>query len=310
MKRLVIVALSVGLVGMAAVASAQTLRVIADRTNVRDKASTDGAIVVAVSKGDELDALDKAGTWYHVRVRSTGEQGFVSALVVEPVHPATPAASSPAAATPLSAPTTPAPTTPLAPTPPPAAATQQPGPRSTAPAPSPVTSLLSADRNYSIRVFGGLWSGFSTTGFGGGAGFAFRPFSLRELELEIDGGFARQSLGNGYAYPYAGGSYGVSSTSLNLIQGSGNVLYNIKLNQSFTVFAGGGLEYSHESASSPATVTVPGIGVIPVAGGSYGFNGLGFQGIGGIEKPIGEKRAVRVELRAGNGLLMLGGLSF
>jgi Bacterial SH3 domain len=303
MKRLVIVALSVGLVGMAAVASAQTLRVIADRTNVRDKASTDGAIVVAVSKGDELDALDKTGTWYHVRIRSTGEQGFVSALVVEAVHPATPAAPSAAVAAPPSAPATPP-----APTLPPAPATQQPGTQSKAP--SPVTSLLSGDRNYSIRVFGGLWSGFSTTGFGGGAGFAFRPFSLRELELEVDGGFAHQSLGNGYAYPYAGGTYGVSSTGLNLIQGSGNVLYNIKLNQSFTVFAGGGLEYSHESASSPATVTVPGIGVIPVAGGSYGFNGLGFQGIGGIEKPIGEKRAVRVELRAGNGVLVLGGLSF
>jgi hypothetical protein len=303
MKRLVIVALSVGLVGMAAVASAQTLRVIADRTNVRDKASTDGAIVVAVSKGDELDALDKTGTWYHVRIRSTGEQGFVSALVVEPVHPATPAAPSAAVAAPASAPATPP-----APAPTPAPATQQPGTQSKAP--SPVTSLLSGDRNYSIRVFGGLWSGFSTTGFGGGAGLAFRPFSLRELELEVDGGFAHQSLGNGYAYPYAGGTYGVSSTGLNLIQGSGNVLYNIKLNQSFTVFAGGGLEYSHESASSPATVTVPGIGVIPVAGGSYGFNGLGFQGIGGIEKPIGEKRAVRVELRAGNGVLMLGGLSF
>jgi hypothetical protein len=303
MKRLVIVALSVGLVGMAAVASAQTLRVIADRTNVRDKASTDGAIVVAVSKGDELDALDKTGTWYHVRIRSTGEQGFVSALVVEPVHPATPAAPSAAVAAPPSAPATQSP-----PTTPPTPATQQPGTQSRPP--SPVTSLLVGDRNYSIRVFGGLWSGFSTTGFGGGAGFAFRPFSLRELELEIDGGFARQSLGNGYAYPYLGGTYGVSSTSLNLIQGSGNVLYNIKLNQSFTVFAGGGLEYSHESASSPATVTVPGIGVIPVASGSFGFNGLGFQGIGGIEKPISEKRAVRVELRAGNGVLVLGGLSF
>jgi hypothetical protein len=300
MKRLVIVALSVGLVGMAAVASAQTLRVIADRTNVRDKASTDGAIVVAVSKGDELEALDKAGTWYHIRVKTTGEQGFVSALVVEPVQgaAATAGARSAAAATPPAAPTTP----------PPAPAAQQPGPPSGAP--SPVTSLLGGDRNYSIRLFGGLWSGFSTTGFGAGAGFAVRPFSLQELELEFDGGFARQSLGNGYAYPYAGGTYGVSSTSLNLIQGSGNVLYNLKLNQSFTVFAGGGLAYSHESASSPATVTVPGIGVIPVAGGSYGFNGLGFQGIGGIEKPISEKRAVRVELRAGNGLLVLGGLSF
>jgi opacity protein-like surface antigen len=305
MKRLVVLALSVGLMGLAAVASAQTLRVIADRTNVRDKPSTDGTIVVAVSKDDELETLDKAGTWYHIRVKSTGEQGFVSALVVEPVQGAatTPRPSSAAVAAPPSATTIPP-----APSTPPASARQQPGTRSRAP--SPVTSLLSGDRNYSIRVFGGLWSGFSTTGFGAGAGFGFRPFSLRELELEIDGGFARQSLGNSYTYPYAGGTYGVSSTSLNLIQGSGNVLYNIKLNQSLTVFAGGGLEYSHESASSPATVTVPGIGVIPIAGGSYGFNGLGFQGIGGIEKPIGEKRAVRVELRAGNGVLVLGGLSF
>jgi len=191
MKRLAIVALSVGLVGMAAVASAQTLRVIADRTNVRDKASTDGAIVVAVSKGDELETLEKAGTWYHIRVKSTGEQGFVSALVVEPVQgpAATPRVSAAAAITPTAAPTSP-----------PAPATPQSDTQSRAP--SPGASLLGGVRNYSIRVFGGLWSGFSTTGFGGGAGFAVRPFSLQELELEIDGGFARQSLGNSYAYPF------------------------------------------------------------------------------------------------------------
>jgi hypothetical protein len=290
------IVLSAGFVGISAVASAQTLRVIADRTNVRDRASTDGAIVVAVSKGAELEVLDKPGNWYHVRVTSTGAQGYVNALVVEVAAPAVPAAAPAGRA---------APAAPFAQPP----GTQPPGtqPR----APSAAKSVLGGDRNYSIRVFGGLWSGYSTTGFGGGAGVALRPFSIQELELEIDGGFAHQNLGNNYEYAYAGGSYGVGSTSLNLIQGSGNVLYNFKLaNQSFTLFAGGGIEYSHESVSSPATVTVPGAGVVAVSDGSFGFNGVGFQAIGGIEKPISGRRAVRVQLRAGNGVLVLGGLSF
>ena len=76
MKALLRVVLSVWFVGLAAMASAQTLRVTADRTNVRDKASTDGGIVVAVVKGDELG--DDRRHPYHVRVKATGS--YVNAL--------------------------------------------------------------------------------------------------------------------------------------------------------------------------------------------------------------------------------------
>ena len=42
-------------------ASAQTLRVNADRTTLRDKPSTDGAAVASLVKGDELTSIEKAG---------------------------------------------------------------------------------------------------------------------------------------------------------------------------------------------------------------------------------------------------------
>src|SRR5437016_7679500 len=63
--------------------TAQTLRVIADRTTVRDKPTTDGTIVTALSKGDELEVIDRSGTWYHVRVKPGGAEGYVNQLVVE-----------------------------------------------------------------------------------------------------------------------------------------------------------------------------------------------------------------------------------
>ena len=109
MNRLLSVALVVLFVGFAAAASAQTVRVTADRTNLRDKASTDGAIVVALSMGDELDVIDQSGTWYHVRVKSSGKEGYVSTLVVQVVPGTAPAARPAGATTPAPAPR-PAPT--------------------------------------------------------------------------------------------------------------------------------------------------------------------------------------------------------
>jgi Bacterial SH3 domain len=288
MKRLLEAVFVVWLVALAAVASAQTLRVTADRTNVRDKASTDGAIVVAVAKGDELEVVDKSGNWYHVRVKSTGAQGYVNALVVEVV-----AADS-------SAPTRPSPPS-----------TPRPSP-STPPAPTaqtkPAAQGSSADRTYFVRVFGGLWSGYSTTGFGFGGGIAGRPFGNDEVEIEGDLAYARQSLG---AFSYSGFDIGDSySLSARLIQGSANLLYNFKLSgQSFTPFVGGGLIFSNESLSGTSTVTI-GRQTITIPSDSFGFNGLGFQAIGGIEKPINDKMALRIQVRAGNGVLLLGGLSF
>jgi Bacterial SH3 domain len=280
MNRFITVVLSIWFVSVAAIASAQTLRVIADRTNVRDKASTDGAIVVAVSKGDELEVLDRSGAWYHVRVKSTGAQGYVNAAVVEVVPGGTPNAATPAPAAPPS--NAPAPAAPRA-------ATQSKASSS---------GSTGGDRKVFIRPFGGLWSGYSATGFGGGVGVALRPFSIPELELEIDGAYAHQSLD---AFVYLGTDY---SWSANLIQGSGNVLYNFKLpNSSFTPFAGGGLQYSHETFSYPSGL--PGV-VFP----DYGFNGIGFQVIGGVEKPINDSMAWRFQFRAGNGLMVLAGVSF
>ena len=50
--------------GMAAEALAQsTVRVTAERTSLRDAAGTSGAIVGTVTKGVELNVLERSGTW-------------------------------------------------------------------------------------------------------------------------------------------------------------------------------------------------------------------------------------------------------
>lgn len=290
MKRLLEAVCVVWMVALASTASAQTLRVTADRTNVRDKASTDGAIVVAVSKGDELEVIDKSGNWYHVRVKATGAQGYVNALVVEVT--AADAGGVAARPTPVLTPR-PAPAAPLTPS------------AQTRPA---AQAAGAGERNYFIRAFGGLWSGYSTTGFGFGGGIAARPFGNEEMELEGDLSYAHQSLG---AFSYLGLDIADSySLSARLIQGSANLLYNFKLDgQSFTPFVGGGLIFSNESLSSTNTITI-GRQTVTIPSDSFGFNGLGFQAVGGIEKPINDKMALRIQIRAGNGVLLLGGLSF
>ena len=107
MNRLLKLLLVVLFMSVAAAASAQTLRVTADRTNLRDKASTDGAIVVALSMGEELEVINQTGTWYHVKVKSSGKEGYVSSLVVQVV----PGTASGGGARPATAPApTPAPT--------------------------------------------------------------------------------------------------------------------------------------------------------------------------------------------------------
>ena len=293
MKRLISVVLSMCFVGLAAVASAQTLRVTADRTNVRDKASTDGAIVVAVSKGDELEVIDRSGTWYHVRVKATGREGYVNALVVEVV----PGSAAAPAAAPAARPATPA----AAPAAPPPA--QAPPPNRVGSQAPPTGPSLGGDKKFFIRPFGGLWTGYSSLGFGGGAGVALRPFPLPELELEIDGAYARQSFD---AFNFGGLDYGYHA---NLIQFSGNVLYDFKSllpNSKFAPFAGAGIMYSHETFTYDRDI----LGCGSLCSFSAGFNGIGTQGIIGIELPFSDKRAWRFQARVGNGILLLAGISF
>lgn len=64
-------------------AQGSTVRITAERTSLRDKPAADGAVVAALVKGDELDVLEMTGMWYHVRVRTTGKEGYVHSLLVE-----------------------------------------------------------------------------------------------------------------------------------------------------------------------------------------------------------------------------------
>lgn len=265
-----------------AAASAQTLRVNADRTTLRDKPSTDGGAVASLVKGDELTVVERAGTWYRVRVRSTGAEGFVNALLVDVVGAAAPAVPAPAA--PAPAPPAPPPPTASAPAVPPAQAA------STTPA-SP-----GADRNYLIRIHAGLLTGYGNAGLGLGGGVGLRPFDNEKMEVTIDALYGRTSQG------YLGDNYSTSVLGV-----SGNFVYNFQPpGQSFTPFAGAGLVMSRASVSSDSL-----LGYDFSVSGTY----TALQLLGGIEKPLNDKRAFRAELRSGfasfgGSLLLLAGLSF
>jgi len=260
-------------------ASAQTLRVNADRTTLRDKPSTDGAAVAGLVKGDELTSIEKAGSWYRVRVKSSGVEGFVNALLVDIVGAAAPAAPSPTAPASL---------------PPPAAPVSRPLP-TTPPAQAAAPTPAATDRNYFIRVHAGLLTGYGNAGLGFGGGVGMRPFDNEKMEIAVDGLYGRTSQ-----------AYLNDSFSTSVLAVSGNFLYNFQTaSQKFTPYAGAGLVMSRASVSEA------------VFGVSYSVSGTytSLQVLGGIEKPLNDKRAFRAEIRSGfasfgGSLLLLAGLSF
>src|SRR5262245_50766491 len=120
MRRLLAVLVFAVLVPTIAFAQgAGMLRVTAERTSLRDKPATDGAVVVNIVRGDQLQILETSGTWFRVRVVSSGREGFVHSLFVERIA-GTGAAATPAGGGAGAAAATPAPTP--APSPAPAAA--------------------------------------------------------------------------------------------------------------------------------------------------------------------------------------------
>lgn len=74
--------------------STATVRVTAERTSVRDRPASAGAIVATAVRGDQLRVIDAAGAWWHVRLPN-GKDGFVQRLAVE--HDDTPAVARDAA---------------------------------------------------------------------------------------------------------------------------------------------------------------------------------------------------------------------
>ncbi len=66
---------------------ADSVQVDALRVNVRKEPSTASAIVAAVSRGEVLEVLDRAGDWYRIKTRS-GAEGYVSARLLRAATPA------------------------------------------------------------------------------------------------------------------------------------------------------------------------------------------------------------------------------
>jgi hypothetical protein len=279
MRRLLAFGILAILLGVTAPAWSQTASatVAADSANVRDKASMGGSVVSVVSKGDQVEILEKSGTWYRVRLKS-GQEGFVPAAYLTVTGAAattTPAATSATAAAAPAA----------------AAATS-------ASASESAGQTGGDERKYSLRAYGGLesLSGYST-GFGGVAGAAFRPFPMEELEVAVDGMFFH------HGGVSSDSAYYSLDTSANIYGGSGAVLYNFKTpSLKFSPYAGAGLTFRHIS-----------LGACVVNGIDLGCSAsdTSFMGVGGIQLPISDRRAFRAEVRfASDTIYLLAGISF
>jgi hypothetical protein len=83
------------LLAAAAAAQTATVRVNVDVAPLRVSASTSGRIVATLNRGIELEVLETVGSWYRVRVKTSGVEGYVSSSVVEaPAGPTPPPVSA------------------------------------------------------------------------------------------------------------------------------------------------------------------------------------------------------------------------
>ena len=83
------------LLASAAMAQTQTVRVNVDLAPLRGSASTAGRIVATLNRGTELEVFESVGSWYRVRVKTSGVEGYVSNSVVDGGAGLTPASSGP-----------------------------------------------------------------------------------------------------------------------------------------------------------------------------------------------------------------------
>jgi hypothetical protein len=65
----------------------RTWRVVGDRVNFRAGPSTDTAVLAALNYGEEVEYLaDAPDDWAHLRVISSGLEGYMAARFIEPVN--------------------------------------------------------------------------------------------------------------------------------------------------------------------------------------------------------------------------------
>jgi hypothetical protein len=172
-------------------AHAQTLRVTADRTSLRDKPAANGAIVGSVVKGDELTVVEQSGTWYRVRT-AAGLEGYVSSLLVEVVGGTAPAARpAPAPTAPTAA--APAPAAPPAAPAPPPSPDVAPADQGMAQTSSGATDLhrywLDLNLGVAVAAEDAYQAGFDTTLFGERARFDADYTFPRGASVDLGFGF-------------------------------------------------------------------------------------------------------------------------
>src|SRR5262245_44177707 len=83
--------------------AAESVRVTADRVNLRSEPNTTSRVVTRVDKGAVLQVVGREGSWIKVNVPGTGATAYVSASLCEAIPSAAPAAPA-AASTPAPAP--------------------------------------------------------------------------------------------------------------------------------------------------------------------------------------------------------------
>jgi len=140
----------------------QAVIVNVDRANMRDKPSTSATVVVVLQKGEPLEVLETSGTWYRVRVTSTGKTGYIATNLTA-AAPSAAAASRPAGAgsaappaLPPSAPVTPPAGTPSAmpPTPSPFVEPGSRAPAATQRSTTTMSSSSSSPTHVGAHIFG------------------------------------------------------------------------------------------------------------------------------------------------------------
>ncbi len=260
---------------------AQTLSVTADRVNLRAKPTTDSAIVATVERGAELAVIETAGSWYKVRDKVSGKEGYVHSLTVKVISGATSPASpaAPAAAPPA----------------PPSRVT----PRS-APPPPPSSS---EEKSMSIVPMAGLISGGGTTTWLIGAGVGFKPFSNPAIRVQADVLYHRfsESAPEGFANDL--------KMTANAFWISANGHYLFSAGETIKPYVGAGLTlgYATLGCSGSLCSSLP-------TGTLNSSTNVGFQGLGGLDYPMGSitlRGEARIIIISGEtSFAVLGGVVF
>lgn len=238
--RVALAALAVLLVADAV--SAETVRVTADKVNLRSQPSATGSVMATVEKGAILEVLERSGDWMKVRT-GAGVEGFIHSVLVEP-------AAGVAAPPPTS---------------PPAQPVASPEPQAPKPSPPPRSTVASsastAGRNDTLGI--GVCLGGYSFGVGGG----LRVWSSDRLGFNacVD----HYSIGLGDQF---------SSFNSSVLQVSPGVFFRLRepertTDTTFTPYVGGGVSITRSSIDS-SFVGVPLLDYSATSFGGFGLVGV------------------------------------